>query len=166
VQKVLHETLSGLARNKLSPALSGLHNLFALNDTSTKRAVTRHRAVIRHLRAPDPRVWDDFGWQRLESAAVAQRRCWRPGADSTEVIGSAPVTVHEATTSAACVRWRLLKHENTLLTTRWPYQPPSTCKDRRLVLVEHRGSICRRRNSDLRKLARTGRREWTRAAYC
>jgi hypothetical protein len=85
----------------------------------------------------DPRLGEDFGWQRLESAMITPGPVLAPGADPTEVLWSGQVTIPEATTSAWPYRLVVAEYEEYMVDDDTPYQPPSTRKDRRLVFVEH-----------------------------
>jgi hypothetical protein len=83
----------------------------------------------------DPRLREDFGWQRLEFATAIPGPALAPGADPKEVLWSGQVTVPETTTDAWPYRLVVAEY---MVDDQTPYQPPSTRKDRRLVFVEHR----------------------------
>ncbi|HEY7339089.1 MAG TPA: hypothetical protein VH639_29645 [Bryobacteraceae bacterium] len=96
----------------------------------------------------DPRVGEDFGWLRLESATVTPGPALAPGADPTEVLWSGQITVPEAATGGWPYRVVVAEYEEYMVDDGMPYQQPSTRKDRRQVFVDTAGSRCRRRTTD------------------
>lgn len=85
----------------------------------------------------DPRLGEDFGWQRVESATATPGPVLAPGADPSEVLWSGQVTVPEGTTSTGPCRLVVAEYEEYMVDDDTPYEPPSTRKGRRLVFVEH-----------------------------
>ncbi|HEX8917491.1 MAG TPA: hypothetical protein VF898_03230, partial [Chloroflexota bacterium] len=105
--------------------------------TPGSAAVAKTSVVEVWVEQLDPRLGEDFGWQRLESATAIAGPVLAPGADPTEVLWSGQVTVPEATTSPGPYRLVVAEYEEYMVDDDTPYQPPSTRKDRRLVFVEH-----------------------------
>jgi hypothetical protein len=59
----------------------------------------------------DPRLGEDFGWQRLETATVIPGRAPAPGADPSEVLWSGQVTVPEITNGLGPCRLVVAEYE-------------------------------------------------------
>ena len=83
----------------------------------------------------DPRLGEDFGWLRLETATVTPGAA--PGTDPSEVLWSGQVTVPEITNGLGPCRLVVAEYEEYIVDDDMPYQPPPKRKDRRMVFVEH-----------------------------
>jgi hypothetical protein len=101
-------------------------------------AVAKTSVVEVWVEQLDPRLGEDFGWLRLESATVTAGPVLAPAADPTEILWSGQVTVPDtASTSGWPCRLVVAEYEEYMVDDGMPYQQPSTRKDRRLVFVEH-----------------------------
>jgi hypothetical protein len=102
-------------------------------------AVAKTSVVEVWVEQLDPRLGDDFGWHRLDSATVTPGPVLAPGVDPTEVLWSGQVTLPGPAASGWPYRLVVTECEEYMVDDGTPYQPPSTRKDRRLVFVEHHG---------------------------
>ncbi len=85
----------------------------------------------------DPRLGDDFGWLRLDSATVTPGPVLAPGADPTEVLWSGQVSLPDNLFPDWPCRLVIAEYEEYMVDDGLPYQRPSSQKNRRLVFVEH-----------------------------
>jgi hypothetical protein len=85
----------------------------------------------------DPRLGEDFGWLRLDSATVIPGPVLAPGADASEVLWSGQVGIPSDLSTTWPCRLVVAEYEEYMVDDGLPYQRPSSRKSRRLVFVEH-----------------------------
>jgi hypothetical protein len=107
--------------------------------TPGSAAVAKSSAVEVWVEQLDPRLGEDFGWQRLATATVIPGPAPSPSADPVEVIWSGQVTVPEVPTRLGPYRLVVAEFEEYFVDDDTPYQPPPTRTNRRMVFVEHHG---------------------------
>jgi hypothetical protein len=100
-------------------------------------AVAKTSVVDVWVEQLDPRLGEDFGWLRLETATVTPGAALAPGADPSEVLWSGQVTVPEIADGLGPRRLVVAEYEEYIVDDDSPYQPPLKRKDRRTVFVEH-----------------------------
>ena len=109
----------------------------AVEAGSAPVAVAKTSVVEVWVEQLDPRLGDDFGWQRLSTATATQNPPPAPGADPSEVLWSGQVTVPEITNGLGPCRLVVAEYEEYIVDDDTPYQLPLRRKDRRTVFVEH-----------------------------
>jgi hypothetical protein len=123
-------TVSGYTYRESSGALEA-------GRTPGAVAVAKSSVVDVWVEQLDPRLGEDFGWQRLETATVTPGAAPAPGADPSEVLWSGQVTVPEITNGLGPCRLVVAEYEEYIVDDDAPYQSPPKRKDRRVVFVEH-----------------------------
>jgi hypothetical protein len=98
-------------------------------------AVAKTSVVDVWVEQLDPRLGEDFGWLRLETATVTPGAA--PGTDQSEVLWSGQITIPEITNGLGPCRLVVAEYEEYIVDDDMPYQPPPKRKDRRMVFVEH-----------------------------
>jgi hypothetical protein len=123
-------TVSGYTYRQSSGAFEAEH-------MSGSVAIAKTSGVDVWVEQLDPRLGEDFGWQRVETATVTSGPAPPPGSDPSEVLWSGQVTVPEIANGLGPYRLVVAEYEEYIVDDDTPYQPPFTRKDRRMVFVEH-----------------------------